>query len=269
LILLLLQHAQNLGLRLRAHVAHFVEEDGAAVRLLELPDLLLGRARERPLLVAEQLRLDQLLGNRGAVHLDEALRGPGAVAVDGPRHELLADAALAEQQHGGARRRGALHGLQHLHQAGAPSDDFVLRLHREPQFAVLVLERLLLQHVAQRHDDALAAQWLVEEVDCAGPDGIDGRGGRAVARDHHDGQRLVDGAQPAQHLHAVHARHLDVEQHQVRPFALRQLDAVLAVARPEELVVLVLEDHAQRVADRGFVVDHQDARFHGYSTRMV
>ena len=72
---LLLQHAQHLGLRLRAHVADFVEEDRAAVGLLELADLLLGGAGERPLLVAEQLRLDQLLGNRGAVHLHERARG--------------------------------------------------------------------------------------------------------------------------------------------------------------------------------------------------
>ena len=59
--LALLQDAQHLGLRLGAHVADFVEEDRAAVGLLELADLLLGRAGERPLLVAEQLRLDQLL----------------------------------------------------------------------------------------------------------------------------------------------------------------------------------------------------------------
>ena len=90
-----LQHAQHLGLRLRAHVADFVEEDRAAVGLLELADLLLGRAGERALLVAEQLRLDQLLGNRGAVHLHEPLAAAQAVAVDGPRDELLADAALA------------------------------------------------------------------------------------------------------------------------------------------------------------------------------
>ena len=85
-----LQHAQDLGLRLRAHVADFVEEDRAAVGLLELADLLLGRAGERALLVAEQLRLDQLLGNRGAVHLHEPLAAAQAVAVDRARDELLA-----------------------------------------------------------------------------------------------------------------------------------------------------------------------------------
>jgi hypothetical protein len=46
--LLLLQDAQHLGLRLLAHVADFVEEDRAAIGLLELADLLLGGAGERP-----------------------------------------------------------------------------------------------------------------------------------------------------------------------------------------------------------------------------
>ena len=68
-----LQHAQHLGLRLGAHVADFVEEDRAAVGHLELADLLLGRAGERAALVAEELRLDQLFGNRRAVDLHEPL----------------------------------------------------------------------------------------------------------------------------------------------------------------------------------------------------
>src|SRR5204863_9348241 len=71
-----LEHAKHLGLRLRAHVAHFVEEDRPAVGLLELAYLLFGRAGERPLLMAEELRLDQLLRYRGAIHLDEAIAAP-------------------------------------------------------------------------------------------------------------------------------------------------------------------------------------------------
>src|SRR5690606_11336348 len=59
----LLKHAQHLGLRLRTHVADFVQEDGAAIGLLELADLLLGRAGEGALLVAEELRFDQLFWN--------------------------------------------------------------------------------------------------------------------------------------------------------------------------------------------------------------
>ncbi len=68
-----LEDAQDLGLRLGAHVPDFVQENRAAVCLLELADLFLGRAGERPFLVPEQLGFNQLFGDRGAVHLDEAV----------------------------------------------------------------------------------------------------------------------------------------------------------------------------------------------------
>src|SRR6185295_974982 len=64
---LLLQDAQNLGLRLQAHVADLVEEERAGVGQLEFSLAVLDRAGERSLLVAEELRFDELLRNRGAV----------------------------------------------------------------------------------------------------------------------------------------------------------------------------------------------------------
>ena len=70
---LLVERAQHLGLRPQAHVADLVQEQRAAVGLLELADLVLVRAGEAALAVAEQLALDQLLGNGRAVDLDERL----------------------------------------------------------------------------------------------------------------------------------------------------------------------------------------------------
>ena len=75
-------------------------------------------------------------------------------------------------------------------------------------------------------------------------------GGRAVPGNHDDGQRLVERVQLAQHLEAVHPGHLDVEQHEVGSLALNGGNALLPGRRADELVVLVLEDHPQRVADR-------------------
>ena len=157
--LALLQHAQHLGLRLGAHVADFVEEDRAAVGLLELADLLLGRAGERALFVAEQLRLDQLLGNRRAVDLDEALAAAQAVAMDRARHELLADAALAG---GSARsrwsaRRGRSAAITCL-SAGALADHLVADFDRLLERSVLVAQPALVERVAQADEDALAAR---------------------------------------------------------------------------------------------------------------
>src|SRR6185369_5205311 len=88
--LVLLQDAQDLGLRAAAHVPDFIEEQGAAVGLLEAADALLVRARERALLVSEQLGFEEVLLERRAVHLDEVARGPERVVVDGAGNQLLA-----------------------------------------------------------------------------------------------------------------------------------------------------------------------------------
>ena len=60
-------------------------------------------AGERALLVAEQLALEQVLGQRGAVLADEELVAPRALIVHGRGDELLAGAGLALDEHGGAR----------------------------------------------------------------------------------------------------------------------------------------------------------------------
>ena len=69
--LLLLQQPQHLGLRRRRHVADLVEEERAAVGLLELADAAAVGPGERALLVAEQLALEQRLGDGGAVDRQE------------------------------------------------------------------------------------------------------------------------------------------------------------------------------------------------------
>ena len=69
--LAVLQRAQHLGLRGEVHVADLVEEERAAVGLLEEAALARLGAGERAALVAEELALDQLARDRGAVDLDE------------------------------------------------------------------------------------------------------------------------------------------------------------------------------------------------------
>ena len=72
------------------------------------------RAGERALLVAEELRLDQILRQRRAVHLDERLLRARRVVVDRVRDQLLAGARLAAQQHRRVRRRDLRDLLVHL-----------------------------------------------------------------------------------------------------------------------------------------------------------
>ena len=61
--LALLQHAQQLGLQRRRDLADLVEEDRAAVGQREAALLVGRRAGERALVVAEQLGLEQRLGD--------------------------------------------------------------------------------------------------------------------------------------------------------------------------------------------------------------
>ena len=178
----LLEHAQHLGLRLRAHVADLVEEDRSLVRLLELADLLFGGASERALLVAEELGLDQLLRDRGAVDLHEPLAAAQAVAMNGAGDELLADAALAEQQHRGIGRRGALDRVPHLPQRAALPDHLMTRLDGALQRAVLVSQPRLIEDVPDGDQQPLGAERLLDEIDRAAPRGVGADGRRCRAR---------------------------------------------------------------------------------------
>jgi len=66
------------------------------MRLLELACMPRGRARERSLLVAEQLGFDQLRRNSGAVQRNEGSRLARALVMNGTGDQLLAGARLAQ-----------------------------------------------------------------------------------------------------------------------------------------------------------------------------
>ena len=212
-----------------------------------------------PFFVAEELRLDQLLGDRRAVHLHEPLAAAQAVAVDRPRDELLADAALALNEHRRVGRRRAADGGHHLLERGALADHLVADLDGLLERSVLVAQPPLVERVAQAHEHALARERLLDEVERALLGRLDRGADGPVAGDHDDRQRLVHRAEALEHLEAVHARHLHVEQDEIGRLALGQRQAFLAGGRADELVAFVFERHAQRVANGGLVVDHQDA----------
>src|SRR3989304_1874542 len=106
--LLLLQGPQQLRLHRGRHVPDLVEKKGPPVRHFELPGLPpLLRAGEGPLLVAEQLRLEELRGNGRAVELDERAAVAGARCVDRVREKLLPRPGLAPEEDGRVLPRGA------------------------------------------------------------------------------------------------------------------------------------------------------------------
>src|SRR5256885_17253163 len=78
---------------------------GPAPRLLEATDLACDGARERTLFVTEQLALEQVLGDRGAINRDECARRVRSVHVNGASDDLLARPGLPLDEHRGRAPR--------------------------------------------------------------------------------------------------------------------------------------------------------------------
>ena len=93
-------------------------------------------AGERAALVAEQLGLDQRVGQRADVDGHQRRLGARAGVVDGPRHQLLARAALAADEDRGAaggRARRGVDGFGHLRVRRLEAGQAVARLELRAQ----------------------------------------------------------------------------------------------------------------------------------------
>src|SRR5690606_24559700 len=111
--LAVLDHAQDLLLHAQRNRAELVEHERAAVRLLESPNVSARRAGKRASLMAEELGLEQTLGQRGAVHLDERLLPALRQVMQARGDQLLARAALADHEHRLRERGRARDVLEH------------------------------------------------------------------------------------------------------------------------------------------------------------
>src|SRR5262249_23926146 len=113
------------------------------------------RPGERALLVPEQLGLDELLGDRGAVDLHEGMATARRPLVDRARHQLLAAAILALDQHaaGGGGGHGDLLAQRAHHRA--LSDDRLALGQTLAQRGVLAREPRVLETTRDRQQRLL------------------------------------------------------------------------------------------------------------------
>ena len=144
--LALLQHAEQLHLRREGQIADLIEKERAAFGQLEAPLLSRVGAREGALLIPEELRLDEAVGQRRATHFDERFLRPQRVVVDRMRDELLARARFSADEHGRIGRRDLRDLLVHLpHRSARPDDvgEIVPIAELLPQVGVLVHQAFL------------------------------------------------------------------------------------------------------------------------------
>ena len=273
-----LDHAQQPELHRRRHLADLVQEDRAAVRLLEQPAAVRRRAGERAARVAEELGLQQRLRQRPAVLGDEGPGAASAVVVDQPREELLARSRLPGQQDRrvavehlarelGRRAQAAVGADQRVEDerarahggqvaTGGVVGDFQL----VPQPRVLAAERVALGGPADDEHEVVRLPGLRHEVvDAPGVDRFHETVDVGVrGEDDADGLRRVLLASPQQ-LHAGHARHPVVGDDDGDVLGAQEVQRRLAARRAHD-AELRRQDRLQRVEDPDLVVDDEDGR---------
>ena len=153
-----LQNAQHFGLRGKAHVPDLIEEERSLVRLLELTGAIGNRAREGSLHVPEQLALDELARDGGAVHFDERLGRSRRLTVQRPRDQLLARSILPRDENARGSRRDLLDLFHQRAHDRRLADDLERRIDRLFQPGVLFLKIQVRQRVPEHHQDAIGIE---------------------------------------------------------------------------------------------------------------
>ena len=199
---LFLENAEKFGLEREIEVADFVEKERRIVRLLEFPDPRRGRSGERAFFVAEELRLEEVFRNGGAVHGDEGTVGTMAVLVEGPGDQFLPRPGLAADQHGHGRRGKTTEGFVDIEHGPAVPDEgvallgeFIARVDRDG------LGALARTFDGLAHDaaDFTRIERFGEEIEGSGLDRLDRRAAPRCPRDPDHGEErsaAVEGFEP-------------------------------------------------------------------------
>ena len=258
--LLLLQAPEDLSLQRKRQVADLVEEEGGAGGRLEEADLPGVGAGEGAPLVPEQLALEEVLGDGGAVDGVERPRGARGAGVNGARHQLLARARLAPDQDGGVRRGDLLDEAEDLAHRRALAHDRLEAVFLQPS---LEAERLLGE--AEGLEGPLDAEeklvgddrlrHVVEGTELVRlPRALD----RAVGRDEDHLRRERPLLQRPDDVDPGEAGHLQIRQDDLGPGVGGLRQRLAPVCGDRHAVPLVRQEGVKRLALVLFVVDDED-----------
>ena len=213
--------------------------------------------------MAEELALEQRIGDRAAVHRHEGLSSPWAGGVDRLGDQLLARAALARDQHV-ARGGGAPHDLlAHDTQGNA-------RAHEQRRARGCGTRgRPRVPETARAPQEAPHAQReigqperLLQVVAGALAQRLDRRLDGRVARHEDDRRARVQRAGLLEHLQPADTRHDDVCDDDVKLLLLDPSQRLLAAAGRGHTVSFGLEEDSQSVLRGGLVVHDENRRSH-------
>src|ERR1019366_4613147 len=258
--LAVLQHAQDLGLRLQVHGANLIKEQRPAIGHLEQAFLAGDGAGEGAFDVAEERGLQQVRWHRTGVHRDERAVAARRVHVNGFGDQLFARTALALQQHGGTAGRHLRHQVEDAQHGLAFADDVlevVALLESALQLDYFFFSAAPANRSAYVGQQFLVVPRLLDEVGGAGLHGIYRVLHRAVRRNHDDGQIGIALADIVQDFNAIAFGQGEIQQHQVEGMFRNASQALHAVVSYLHGIAFKLQQSLQRLTDGGFVVNDQ------------
>jgi hypothetical protein len=251
-----------LALERQRQLAQFVEEQRAAVGDAEQPHARADGARERAAHVAEQFALEQLRRNRCAVDRHERLVGARAAVVQVMREQFLAGAALALDQH---RRLGARRAFDERQRVGerlARGDQAPAAGTRAQPFAQARVLRLhapvrdrLLDAVHQVLLDVRLREVIERTLLDRGDRGLD----LGMTRDQQHFDIGIARLDHVEQLHARHARHLDVADHQRERLAVERLQRLFTRQRGARIEACAVQEERAALGHVRLVVDDEHA----------
>ena|GEM_PF-2728984 len=263
------QHAQQLGLEFHGEFADLVEEQGAVARILEVTGMGLGRAGEGALGVAEQGGLDQGGGDGRTVEGEIGFATALSPLMQALRHQFLAAAGFALDQHGEGRVRVELDLVAQAVDGEAGADDAagVVGRFRTGRGGHFLLES---QGGLQGALDLLRFGRFGDEVDGAEGAGVTGVGLVVLPGQHQDAgflgvvEQIRDEGETLVRF-VLRGRQTEIDQCQRGCFVeLRQHALDLLAAFGDENFEVVGEHEMQGVGDERVVVDDEQGGFCGF-----
>jgi hypothetical protein len=260
-------------LSFQAHITDFIEEEGSTVGSLEGATLfggLIEASGACTVTVAEELGLNEVFGNGGAVEFDEHAVAALRLRVHGAGDEFFASARLAEDEDAAV---GGGHEFDLLAQGfdgdGLTGDGAFGELAGE--LLVVFAEVVCLDRVAKNEEGAVHGERFFEEVVGTELGGSDGSLYGRVAGDHDDfrsagsrgvGEVSSDGGEDVEAVGftagATRVGEPDVEDDGLVVGVAKELEGFGGGASGGDHVVFLAEDGFEGLSDIGFVVDDEN-----------
>src|SRR5579863_4615262 len=211
----LLNNAQQFGPRLWADGADLIEENRALIGDFEEAFLGSDGTGKSALDVAEKLRFKQIDGNRAGIHRNEWLVRPRRSCVNGFGNHFFSRAALAIDQHGGARWADLRDEVEHREHFLALADDvrkIVTLFQRALELAILFTEPRAFYGQRNLGEQFIIGPRLSDVILRAVFEGSASHINRAKCGDENNRQKRVARMDFAKQVNAVAVRQAHVKQ---------------------------------------------------------